>query len=165
MNAIEAFEEFQVRVVRWFVRCFRPELVQDKRRAMYAFGEEAAELLQTELTEDEAIAIVRHVFARPPGKTAQEIAGALLTLIMVGSAYDINPLAVASVELARVEQPETIAKIRTKQRGKLTYAVYEQRKCEQARFHRRVISFCWGAVGVTLIALIVFASWTWHSTH
>jgi hypothetical protein len=95
------------------------------------------------MTKEECLRIVAYVYGRPAGDPEQEVGGVSVTLYALGSAVgididdrngdarmikdalgdlcgdcDINLSAAAETELARINQPETIAKIREKQKAK-----------------------------------------------
>lgn len=123
---LNAFWTIQERTVSWFRRCFGQEhggchVKGEKNpiKRMFAFSEEAIELMQAGgMSLTEVIAQAKHVYARESGEISQEVAGSLLTLVMVCHAYDIDLVTVAEKELARVEGK--IDEIRVKQTQKLT---------------------------------------------
>lgn len=84
-------KSFQERVHAWAVACFGDSITADKRERYRRFGEEALELVQAAgCTEEEAIAMVRLVFARPPGDRAQEVGGVMTTLATLSTAFGLD---------------------------------------------------------------------------
>lgn len=95
--------DFQERVRMWFGACFGFAMLKKRKRRLFAFFEEATELIQSGgLTREEAHAMVDHVFNRPVGHFPQEVAGAMTTLCTVANAFDINLEEVAEAELKRI---------------------------------------------------------------
>jgi hypothetical protein len=66
------------------------------------------------------VALMDYVYSRPIGEASQETGGGLVTLAALCNAFDIDMHAAGETELARILQPETIAKIRAKQAAKPT---------------------------------------------
>lgn len=109
---------FQHRVLLWFETCFGAAMVKRKKRRLYAFFEEANELIQSGgMTREEAHAMVDHVFNREPGEFSQEVAGAFTTLCMVANSHDLELEVVGEKELARIW--DAIPLIQAKQAQKL----------------------------------------------
>ena len=109
---------FQHRVLTWFEACFGAHMVKKRKRRLYAFFEEANELIQSGgMTREEAHAMVDHVFNRAPGEFSQEVAGAFTTLCMVANSHNLELEVVGEKELARVWQ--AIPLIQAKQAEKL----------------------------------------------
>lgn len=111
--------EYQDRASAWLLECFGSTLATTRKERAQRFIEEALELAQAEgLTKEDCLLMVDYVFSRPVGHSPQEVGGVMLTLAGVcwNSKIDLN--AAAKAELARVQHPEMIAKIRAKQASK-----------------------------------------------
>ncbi|MGX7895512.1 hypothetical protein [Tsuneonella sp. HG222] len=115
-------EDFQARVADWMGRCFPPKVCNDRLERRDRLVEEALELAQTlpDFTADRAHALVEYVFGRPVGVTEQEIGGVSVTLAALCVAEGVDQQHWAETELARIDAPETIQKIRAKQAAKPT---------------------------------------------
>ena len=110
--------DFQRRVLEWFEACFSAQMAKKRKRRLYAFFEEANELIQSGgMTREEAHAMVDHVFNREPGEFSQEVAGVFTTLCMVANSHDIDLEDAGEKELARIW--EAIPIIQAKQAQKL----------------------------------------------
>lgn len=110
---------FQQRVWEWFKACFGSAGLTDHAQRDFRFFEEATELIQARgnMSEEEAIAMVRSVYAKPAGKTYQEIGGVATTFAMLCNSADIDQEHAADTELLRVWGK--IDEIREKQKSKL----------------------------------------------
>lgn len=119
-NSIEdARALYQSRVRRWVLQCFGRQIADDMVERSFRFLEEALELVQSVgCTKDQALALVDYVYNRPVGNTTQEVGGVLVTLHAFAAAAAIDAQHAGEVELMRVDNPETIAKIRRKQASK-----------------------------------------------
>jgi hypothetical protein len=108
---------FQQRVIDWFCQCFgKPELGRKGRRNNH-FLEEAVELSQSlDMSEEEAISIVRYVYSRPKGAPRQEVGGVMTTLAILCTVHELDMNACGENELARIWT--CIDKIREKQKHK-----------------------------------------------
>jgi NTP pyrophosphatase (non-canonical NTP hydrolase) len=81
--------------------------------------EEALELGQAAgLTAADAADLVKYVFSRPVGDPRQEIAGVLVTTLVLAETFNVEAEGALRDELFRVNQPEVLAKIRAKQVSK-----------------------------------------------
>lgn len=110
---------FQRDVRKWVLKCFGQKIADDMVERSFRFLEEALELVQSVgCTKEQSLALVDYVYNRPVGDTRQEIGGVMVTLHAFACAADINVEAEAIIELERVDNPETIAKIRKKQASK-----------------------------------------------
>jgi hypothetical protein len=110
---------FQQRVQPWMMECFGPEISADAVERNHRFLEEALELVQAcGCTMSEAHQLVEYVFNRPVGEKSQEVGGVRVTLSALCLAQEINEDQAAETELARINQPEIIEKIRAKQAAK-----------------------------------------------
>jgi hypothetical protein len=115
-------KSFQGRVGEWAEKCFGPRIVYDRLERRDRFVEEALELAQTlpAFTADRAHALVDYVFSRPVGVTEQEVGGASVTLAALCHAEGIDQEHCAEHELARINEPAVVEKIRAKQAAKPT---------------------------------------------
>ncbi len=79
------------------------------------FFEEATETVQAfGMTEEDAIALVRYTFSRPVGDPKLEVGSAALTLASLCVEAGIDMMECAEADLAKLQRPETIARIRAK---------------------------------------------------
>tara|TARA_R110000850_G_scaffold275207_1_gene414119 strand:- start:7400 stop:8185 length:786 start_codon:yes stop_codon:yes gene_type:complete len=110
---------FQSGVAEWMMECFGPQIASDKTERNHRFLEEALELVQAcGCTDEEAHKLVDYVFGREIGERSQEVGGVMVTLAALCLAQDLDMQACAETELARITQPETVLKIREKQKRK-----------------------------------------------
>jgi hypothetical protein len=120
---------YQQRVGAWLQACFGAFIRQDKSERDYRFLEEATELIQSRgnLSEDDAIMIVRYVYAREKGTTYQEIGGVMTTLAALVASertedgQEVDMMEAGEAELTRVWGK--IEVIREKQKTKPRAAV------------------------------------------
>lgn len=111
--------KFQDDVKVWIEECFGKEIAYDKAERNHRFLEEALELVQAcECTAEEAHMLVDYVFNRPVGEMTQEVGGAIVTLNSLCNAHNVDLEECGDVELARIQQPEIMQKIKTKQATK-----------------------------------------------
>jgi hypothetical protein len=107
---------FQSLVNQWMQKCFGPAISADTVERNHRFLEESLELVQAcGCTKSEAHQLVEYVFNRPVGEKDQEAGGVRVTLSALCSANGINEDVEAYRELRRINWPEVMAKIRTKQ--------------------------------------------------
>ncbi|MGF7131972.1 hypothetical protein P3T40_003455 [Paraburkholderia sp. EB58] len=110
---------FQARVQPWLMECFGPMIAGDREERNHRFFEEAAELVQAcGMTASEAHQLVDYTWGRPMGEPFQEVGGVMVTLAALCLANGLDMHAAGETELARINVPETIAKIRAKQAAK-----------------------------------------------
>ncbi|SED32026.1 hypothetical protein SAMN05216178_6769 [Pseudomonas saponiphila] len=110
---------FQPRVADWLNDCFGQEIAADVIERNHRFLEEALELVQAcNCSADEAHKLVDYVFGRDVGDKPQEVGGVLVTLAALCAAQGVDMHQAGEVELARISQPETVVRIREKQKRK-----------------------------------------------
>ncbi|WP_063814347.1 hypothetical protein [Burkholderia cepacia] len=110
---------FQARVQEWMLTCFGSEISADSDERCDRFYEEAGELVQARgMTRERAHALVDYTWSRPVGEASQEVGGVMVTLAALCSANDLDMQAAGEAELARINVPSTIEKIRAKQAAK-----------------------------------------------
>ena len=120
---------FQSDVAVWIKQCFGIMTASDKIERNHRFLEEALELVQsTGCTREEAYKLVDYVYDRPAGETHQEIGGVMVTLAALCQANGFNMDQEGDRELARVNRPEIIEKIRAKQKAKPKYGPLPEHK-------------------------------------
>ena len=120
-------QAFQDHVAAWMLECFTPEIAADKLERNDRFIEEALELVQSlNYTAERAHALVDYVFSREVGEPAQELGGVMITLAALCNPNGLNISSAAYQELARITQPDVIAKIRAKQASKPTGSALPQ---------------------------------------
>ena len=98
------------------------------KESAFRFGEEALELMQTLLTEEEVQALVRRVFSRPMGDVQTEIGQTGITLAML--AENVGVSLETEMEhhfhLLDTATPEQIEKWRQKHRAKVLAGISER---------------------------------------
>ena len=115
----QALAPFQQRVQPWMLACFGAKISADKLERNHRFFEEAGELVQAcGMTREEAHALVDYTWSRPVGEPTQEVGGVMVTLAALCLANGLDMHASGETELARINVPETVAKIRAKQAAK-----------------------------------------------
>lgn len=114
-----ATQSFQDRVKPWMLACFNEEIAADRLERADRFIEEALELVQSGgYDKERAHALVEYVYGRPQGDVNQEVGGVMVTLAAYCLAFGVDMHVEAERELARINQPEIIEKIRAKQAAK-----------------------------------------------
>jgi hypothetical protein len=112
-------DTFQARVAAWAIECFGEEETQNQLIRCDRKLEEDLEFLQSVNYPKERIpALVEYVYNRPKGEPSQEIGGVMVTTAALCHAFGIDMQLAAETELARINQPEIIEKIRAKQAKK-----------------------------------------------
>lgn len=107
---------FQAGVAEWMGQCFLPSLYSNMTERGDRLLEEVLELLQAHGYDNARVAtLVDYVFGRPVGEPAQEVGGVMVTLAGYCWVAGIDMHASGDAELARISQPEVMAKIRAKQ--------------------------------------------------
>ena len=111
---------FQTLVRRWCVRAFGQEVADNHRERNHRFLEEALELGQSlGCSQEDAHVLVDYVYGRPKGTPGQEVGGVLVTLAaLCGAHASLSMDSEAKIELARINRPEILEKIRGKQAAK-----------------------------------------------
>lgn len=110
---------YQERVGEWMGQCFSPEIIGEARERNHRFLEEALEFVQsTGCTVSEAHQLVDYVFGRPIGDPDQEVGGVMVTLGAACNVFGLSMDDAAERELARINDPAIMAKIRAKQAAK-----------------------------------------------
>lgn len=110
---------FQQRVISWLMTCFDHEIASNIGERNFRFIEEALELVQsTGCSKEEVLELVDYVYSRPVGEPYQEMGGVMVTLAALGLATGLDMAQNGETELARINTPEVIEKIRTKQASK-----------------------------------------------
>lgn len=95
------------------------------RESAFRFGEEAIELLQTDLTEDEVIALVCRVYSRPVGDPVMEVgqAGICLAMYAENIGVSLDEEMNHHHDLLNNATPEQVEKWRQKHTAKLLAGV------------------------------------------
>ncbi len=110
---------FQDGVAEWMGQCFLPSLYSDMTERGDRLLEEVLELLQAHGYDKARVpTLVDYVFGRPVGEPAQEVGGVMVTLAGYCWVAGLDMHAAGDAELARISQPEVMAKIRAKQEAK-----------------------------------------------
>ncbi|HDS1602011.1 hypothetical protein I5V52_01265 [Stenotrophomonas maltophilia] len=114
-----AGQTFQAGVAAWMGQCFLPSLYSNMTERGDRLLEEVLELLQAHNYDKTRVAtLVDYVFGRPVGEPAQEVGGVMVTLAGYCWVAGLDMHAAGDAELARINQPEVMAKIRAKQEAK-----------------------------------------------
>ncbi len=110
---------FQAGVAEWMGQCFLPSLYSNMTERGDRLLEEVLELLQAHGYDKTRVAtLVDYVFGRPVGEPAQEVGGVMVTLAGYCWVAGLDMHAAGDAELARINQPEVMDKIRRKQEAK-----------------------------------------------
>lgn len=110
---------FQAGVAEWMGQCFLPSLYSNMTERGDRLLEEVLELLQAHDYDSARVAtLVDYVFGRPVGEPAQEVGGVMVTLAGYCWVAGLDMHAAGDAELARINQPDAMAKIRAKQEAK-----------------------------------------------
>ncbi|HGM6729527.1 TPA: hypothetical protein ACKQBZ_000572 [Stenotrophomonas maltophilia] len=110
---------FQAGVAEWMGQCFLPSLYSNMTERGDRLLEEVLELLQAHGYDKARVpTLVDYVFGRPVGEPAQEVGGVMVTLAGYCWVAGLDMHAAGDAELARISQPEVMAKIRAKQEAK-----------------------------------------------
>jgi hypothetical protein len=108
---------YQLNIEAWTHACFGADIATNVHERNYRFLEESLELVQAGgLSKEEALAMVNHVFDRPPGELEQEVGGTIVTLASFCNARKISLEAAAVTELNSVIA--NIDRIREKHKNK-----------------------------------------------
>lgn len=126
-EVVEDATDFQSRVFEWVLKCFNPEIAKDILERNDRFIEEALELVQSlGYTSNRAHALVDYVFNREKGEPFQEVGGVMVTLASLCSCAGLDMAKDGETELARINKPEIIEKIRKKQASRPTGGAFPQ---------------------------------------
>ncbi len=112
---------YQRAIASWIRRMPEPESMRwfDTEERVLRFLEEATELAQAEgLTKERALRVLDYVFSRPVGEKSQEVGGVAVTLAVYCEMAGLDLHSAALNELNRVNQPEIMHKIASKQAQK-----------------------------------------------
>lgn len=113
----ESPKPFQSRVDDWLLACFGELIARDKTERNHRFLEEALEVVQAcGCTQSEANQLVAYVYGRPTGEANQEVGGAIVTLVALCLARDIDFMEAGETELQRIWTK--VEQIREKQAAK-----------------------------------------------
>ena len=117
--ALRAVRPFQARVQPWMLGCFGAKIAADMSERCHRLFEESGEACQSKgMTRSEAHQLVDYTWDRPVGEPRQEVGGVMVTLAAFCLAAGIDMHEAGEAELARISDPETMAKIRAKQAAK-----------------------------------------------
>lgn len=109
----------QARVAAWVRKVFDETVAVNAPERTLRFVEEAVELAQAVGIDARTMhRLVDYVFSRPVGEAPQEVAGSLVTLYAAASALGIDADTVFETELARIDRPEVIERVRRRQAEK-----------------------------------------------
>ena len=118
-QAVPEQSTFQSSVKHWLLECFGEMIANNIEERNHRFLEESLELVQsTGCTASEAHQLVDYVFNRPVGEPTQEVGGVMVTLAALCLANKLNMYDAGETELSRINQPESMLKIRAKQEAK-----------------------------------------------
>jgi hypothetical protein len=109
----------QAQVAAWVREAFGDEIARDGIERALRVVEEVVELAQAVGVSAGALHhLIDYVFARPVGEEGQEIGGCFVTLYALAEARQIDADAQFEAELARIQRPEVIARVRRTQEEK-----------------------------------------------
>ncbi|MBH1830962.1 hypothetical protein I5W42_05725 [Stenotrophomonas maltophilia] len=118
-QAVDLGPTFQAGVAEWMGQCFLPSLYSNMTERGDRLLEEVLELLQAHGYDRARVpTLVDYVFGRPVGEPVQEVGGVMVTLAGYCWVAGLDMHAAGDAELARISQPEVMAKIRAKQEAK-----------------------------------------------
>lgn len=118
-QAVDLGPTFQDGVADWMGQCFLPSLYSNMTERGDRLLEEVLELLQAHGYDRARVpTLVDYVFGRPVGEPVQEVGGVMVTLAGYCGVAGIDMHAAGDAELARINQPDVMAKIRAKQEAK-----------------------------------------------
>lgn len=118
-QAVDLGQTFQAGVAEWMGQCFLPSLYSNMTERGDRLLEEVLELLQAHGYDKGRVpTLVEYVFGRPVGEPAQEVGGVMVTLAGYCWVAGLDMHAAGDTELARINQPDVMAKIRAKQEAK-----------------------------------------------
>ena len=118
-QAVDLGQTFQAGVAEWMGQCFLPSLYSNMTERGDRLLEEVLELLQAHGYDRARVpTLVDYVFGRPVGEPAQEVGGVMVTLAGYCWVAGLDMDAAGDAELARINQPEVMDKIRRKQEAK-----------------------------------------------
>lgn len=103
------------RVQNWCVECFGQTTAEDVTKRTWRFLEEALELAQSlGADKSDVLKLADYTFSRQKGQPNQELGGVMVTLAALSAANHMDMMAAFNSEFARINRPETVAKIRAK---------------------------------------------------
>ncbi len=112
-------QSFQAGVAEWMGQCFLPSLYSNMTERGDRLLEEVLELLQAHGYDKARVpTLVDYVFGRPVGEPVQEVGGVMVTLAGYCWVAGLDMHTAGDAELARITQPNVMAKIRAKQEAK-----------------------------------------------
>lgn len=118
-QGVDLGQAFQAGVAEWMGQCFLPSLYSNMTERGDRLLEEVLELLQAHGYDKARVpTLVDYVFGRPVGDPAQEVGGVMVTLAGYCWVAGLDMHAAGDAELARITQPDVMAKIRAKQEAK-----------------------------------------------
>lgn len=118
-DAASKSPSFQAGVAAWMDKCFIHSLYSDMTERGDRLLEEVLELLQSKGYDRRRVGtLVDYVYSRPVGDPGQEVGGVMITLAGFCHIAGLDMANEGNTELARITQPEVMAKIRAKQEAK-----------------------------------------------
>lgn len=110
---------FQERIAEWVRSTLGANVASNAPERSLRAAEEAIELTQACGIDARTVhRLVDYVFSRPAGLPSQEIAGTLVSTYAVASALGVDAHLALEVELARINTPEVIERVRRRQSEK-----------------------------------------------
>ena len=106
-------QEMQKRVGAWALKCFGERVATNCAERATRVAEEAIELAQAcGIAHGTLAALASRVYDRPTGRVVQEVGEVGITLAAFGCAAGIDVDRATAIELARIDDPDTIELIR-----------------------------------------------------
>ncbi|TWD58148.1 hypothetical protein FB480_101903 [Agrobacterium vitis] len=113
-NPTYATESYQKRVAAAHHALFHDDPTDITERNARALEQSMETAQAFGMSRDEAMALVDYTFSRPVGDPRKELGAKILTAFSLGITAGIDVMAAAEDELQKMQQPETIARIRAK---------------------------------------------------
>jgi hypothetical protein len=108
------------RVAQWLYDTFGGNILFDLKERLCRLAEETIELTQAEgqMTREEWHQLVDEKFDAPPGVVEQEQGGVMVCLAAYEAVKEADLHLAFETEMARIEEPEVMAKVRAKRAKK-----------------------------------------------
>ena len=97
------------RIRHWIIGCFGADVYYNPKERGRRFLEETLELNQAlEVTKEDVLKLVEHVYSRPVGQVYQELGGVGITLLGLCDSYNLDFDEETQRELRRIEQKSVV---------------------------------------------------------
>lgn len=103
------------RLAMWLYNTFGGNILFDVEERVIRLGEEVIELGQAEgMTKEQWLDLIEQVYAKPAGEIEQEQGGVMVCIAAYEAVKGADMQIAFETEMARVEDPDNMAKIRAK---------------------------------------------------